>query len=52
MLGYRCVYFIDYPDVAKILAHWIENGLWDNIDGLAQDVWNRMNTVFPGLAKS
>ncbi len=41
---------IDYPDVAKILAHWIENGQWDkdNIDGLARDVWNRMQFGFTG----
>jgi hypothetical protein len=39
---------IDYPDVAKILAHWIEYGQWDNIDGLARDVWNRMKFGFAG----
>jgi hypothetical protein len=43
---------IDYPDVAKILAHWIEKGVWDNIDSLARDVWNRMNIGFTGLGKS
>jgi hypothetical protein len=35
-----------------LITNWIENGLWDNIDGLAQDVWNRMNTGFTGLGKS
>ena len=39
---------IDYPDVAKILAHWIENDEWDNIDVLARDAWNPMKFGFTG----
>jgi hypothetical protein len=40
------LYCMDYPNVASILAQWIENGRWEDIEGLACDVWGLMKTNF------
>lgn len=37
---------MDYPNVASILAQWIENGRWEEIEGLARYVWGLMKTNF------
>ena len=34
-----------YPDVAGILARWIENGGWEDIEALAEDTWRLMKTA-------
>lgn len=28
-----------YPDVARIIAEWIESGNWEDVDGLARSAW-------------
>jgi uncharacterized protein (TIGR00661 family) len=28
-----------YPDVARIVAEWIESGNWDDVEGLARSAW-------------
>jgi uncharacterized protein (TIGR00661 family) len=33
---------IRYPNVARIIAQWIENGRWDDIDGLAKTSWKQV----------
>lgn len=33
------VFPIHYPNVARIIAQWIENGHWDDIEGLALTSW-------------
>ena len=32
---------ITYPDVAGILARWLVEGKWDDLDGLAREVWRQ-----------
>ena len=32
---------MNYPDVAGILADWLGKGRWDDLPGLARDVWSQ-----------
>ena len=32
---------VKYPDVAGILAHWLVQGRWDDLEGLARSVWRQ-----------
>jgi uncharacterized protein (TIGR00661 family) len=31
-----------YPDVARIIAEWIEGGNWEDVEGLAQSAWSHV----------
>lgn len=31
-----------YPNVARLIAEWIDRGQWENIRGLAQEAWGRL----------
>jgi uncharacterized protein (TIGR00661 family) len=31
---------IRYPDVALMVAQWVESGNWEDVDGLARSAWN------------
>ena len=31
---------IHYPDVARIIAEWIDRGKWEDVEGLAQSAWS------------
>jgi uncharacterized protein (TIGR00661 family) len=31
---------IRYPDVARIIAEWIEEGNWEDVEGLARSAWS------------
>ena len=35
---------MNYPNVAGILAQWIEKGRWEDIEGLARGVWSLIKT--------
>ncbi|KPJ77757.1 MAG: hypothetical protein AMJ54_06150 [Deltaproteobacteria bacterium SG8_13] len=32
---------VTYPDVARILANWLAEGRWEDLDGLARIVWQQ-----------
>lgn len=32
---------MNYPNVSENIAEWIENGRWDNLADVAQDIWNK-----------
>ncbi|MFZ0612581.1 MAG: glycosyltransferase family protein [Desulfobacterales bacterium] len=34
-----------YPDVAQLIAVWIEKGRWEDIDGLSREAWARTKRV-------
>jgi uncharacterized protein (TIGR00661 family) len=33
---------IRYPDVARIIAEWIEKGDWEDVEGLARSAWSHV----------
>jgi uncharacterized protein (TIGR00661 family) len=32
---------IKYPDVARIIANWLDSGRWEDVEGLAQTAWQQ-----------
>jgi len=32
---------IKYPNVARLIARWIESGHWEDVEGLARDAWQK-----------
>jgi uncharacterized protein (TIGR00661 family) len=37
---------LGYPNVARIIARWIERGNWEDVEGLAQEAWRATNLNF------
>ena len=37
----------NYPDVAGILAQWLEKGRWDDLENLSRDVWQQTGPKIP-----
>ena len=33
---------LGYPNVARLIAEWIERGMWQDVMGLARDTWGRL----------
>jgi uncharacterized protein (TIGR00661 family) len=33
---------LHYPDVARIIAEWIESGNWEDVEGIAQSAWKNL----------
>jgi hypothetical protein len=38
---------IKFPNVARLIAKWIESGQWEDVDGLAKLAWQQ--TVLPDI---
>jgi len=38
---------VGYPDVARMIAAWIESGRWEDIEGLAKQAWDRTRQPLP-----
>lgn len=36
-----------YPDVAGLIAGWIESGRWEDIQGLAKQAWEQTRGSLP-----
>ena len=32
---------IKYPDVARIIAIWLDSGRWEDVEGLAHEAWQQ-----------
>jgi uncharacterized protein (TIGR00661 family) len=37
---------IKFPNVARIVAHWIESGQWEDVEGLARETWQQTTMSF------
>ena len=35
---------IEFPNVARLIAHWIDSGRWEDVDGLVRKAWSRTKT--------
>jgi hypothetical protein len=35
-------YSMGYPNVARLIAEWIDRGQWEDIRGLAQEAWGHL----------
>ena len=35
----------EFPDVARMVANWIDSGKWEDLDDLVRMAWSRTNTV-------
>ncbi len=38
--------YVVYPDVAKIIANWVDSRQWHDITGLAREAWSQTRTDF------